>query len=44
MLKKIYEKELKKTNQIEFGVEKIIKRKENTLFVKWKGYNNSFNS
>ena len=39
-----YEKELQKTNQKEFRVEKVIKRKGNKLYVKWKGYNNSFNS
>ena len=39
-----YEKELQKTNQKEFRIEKIIKRKGNKLYVKWKGYNNSFNS
>ena len=39
-----YEKELQKTNQKEFRVEKVIKRKTNKLYVKWKGYNNSFNS
>ena len=39
-----YEKELQKTNQKEFGIEKVIKRKGNKLYVKWKGYNNSFNS
>ena len=39
-----YEKELQKTNQKEFRLEKVIKRKGNTLYVKWKGYNNSFNS
>ena len=39
-----YEKELKKTNQKEFRIEKVIKRKGNKLYVKWKGYNNSFNS
>ena len=39
-----YEKELQKTNQKEFRIEKVIKRKENKLYVKWKGYNNSFNS
>ena len=38
------EKELQKTNQEEFRIEKIIKRKGNKLYVKWKGYNNSFNS
>ena len=25
-------------------VEKVIKRKGDKLYVKWKGYNNSFNS
>ena len=39
-----YEKELQGANQQEFRIEKIIKRKENKLYVKWKGYNNSFNS
>ena len=39
-----YEKELHKTNQKEFIIEKLIKRKGNKLYVKWKGYNNSFNS
>ena len=39
-----YEKELQKTNQKEFRLEKVIKRKGNRLFMKWKGYDNSFNS
>ena len=39
-----FEKELQKTNQKEFRIEKVIKRKENKLYVKCKGYNNSFNS
>ena len=39
-----YEKELQKTNQKELRTEKIIKRKGDKLYVKWKGYNNSFNS
>ena len=39
-----YEKELQKTNQEEFRIEKIIKRKGDKLYVKWKGYGNSFNS
>ena len=38
-----YEKELQKTNQKEFRIEKVIKRKGNKLYVKWKGYDNSFN-
>ena len=31
-------------NQMEFRVGKVIKRKIDKLYVKWKGYNNSFNS
>ena len=39
-----YERELQKTNKKEFRIEKVIKRKGNKLHVKWKGYDNSFNS
>ena len=39
-----YEKELQKTNQKDFRVEKVIKRKDDKLYVKSKGYDNSFNS
>ena len=39
-----YEKELQKTNQEEFRIEKMIRRKGDKLYVKWKGYDNSFNS
>ena len=39
-----YEKELQKTNQEEFRIEKVIKRKGDKICVKWKGYDNSFNS
>ena len=39
-----YEKELQKTNRKEFKIEKVIKRKRNKLYIKWKGYDNSFNS
>ena len=39
-----YEKELQKANQKEFRIEKVIERKGNKLYVKWKRYNNSFNS
>ena len=38
-----YEKELQKTNKKEFRVEKVIKRKGDKLYVKWKGYDSSFN-
>ena len=33
-----YEKELQKTNEKEFRIEKVIKEKGDKLFVKWKGY------
>ena len=39
-----YEKWLRKTSQKEFRVEKIIKRQGDKLYVKLKGYDNSFNS
>ena len=39
-----HEKELQKTNQKEFRIEKILKRKGDKLYVKWKGYDHSFNS
>ena len=31
---------MQKTNQKEFRIEKIIKKKGNILYVKWKGYDN----
>ena len=37
-------KELQKTNQEDFRIEKVIKKKRNKLYVKWKGYDNSLNS
>ena len=41
---RFYQKELQKSNQKEFRIEKVIKRKGDKLNVKWKGYDNSFNS
>ena len=41
---RFYQKELQKTNQKEFRIGKVIKRKGDKLNVKWKGYDNSFNS
>ena len=38
-----YEKELQKTNQKEFRIGKVIKKRGNKACVKWKGYN-LFNS
>ena len=39
-----YEKELQKINQQEFRIEKVVKKKCDKLYVKCKGYDNSFNS
>ena len=39
-----YEKELQKTSQKEFRIKKVLKRKGDKLYVKWKGHDNSFNS
>ena len=39
-----YQKEWQKTNQEEFRIEKVIKRKGDQLYIKWKGYDGSFNS
>ena len=39
-----YEKELQKTNQEKFRIEKVLKRKGDKLYVKWKGYDSRFNS
>ena len=39
-----YEKELQKTNKKEFRIEKVTKRKGDKLYVRWKVYDNSFNS
>ena len=39
-----YENELQKTDQKEFRIEKVLKKKEGKLYVKWKGYDNYFNN
>ena len=48
MVKKLLEvftkKNCKKTSQKEFRIEKVLKRKGDKLHVKWKGYDNRFNS
>ena len=41
---RFYEKELQKTNEKEFRIEKVIKKKGNKLYIKQKGYNDSFYS
>ena len=38
-----YKNELQKANQEEFRTKKVIKRKGDKLYVKWKEYNNFFN-
>ena len=43
MVKRL-KKELQKISQKQFSIEKVIKRKCNNLYVKLKGYNDSFNS
>ena len=37
-----YEKEFQKTNQTEFRVEKVFKRKGDNQYVRFKGYDNLF--
>ena len=37
-------RKLQKTNQEEFRTGKVIKKKRNRLYVKWKGYDSSFNN
>ena len=37
-------KDLEKTSQEKFRIEKALKRKCDKLYVKWKGYDNRFNS
>ena len=48
VVKKLFErftkKELQKTNQKEFRVEKVIRRKGDQLYVIWKNSDSSFNS
>ena len=39
-----YENEFQKTNQNEQRIEKVIKRKGDKLYVRWKGYDNAFNN
>ena len=39
-----YENELRNTSQEKFRIEKVLKRKGNKLYIKCKGYDNSFNS
>ena len=42
-LEHFMKKNYKKTNPHRFRIAKVIKRKGNKLYVKWKGFDNSFN-
>ena len=44
IIETFFEKELQKTYQQEFRIEKLIKKKGEKLYVKWKGYDSSFKS
>ena len=44
MISDLNGEELQKTSQEKFRVEKLMKRKCDKLYIKWKGYDNSFNS
>ena len=37
-------KNCKRLIKKEFGIQEVIKKKGNKLYVKWKGYDNSFNN
>ena len=39
-----YKKELQKTSQGKFRIQKVLERKGDKLYVKWKGYDNRSNS
>ena len=44
IVRTFHEEELQKTNQKEFRIQKVIKGNSDKLYIKWKGYDNSFNS
>ena len=39
-----FEKELQKASQEKFRIENVHKRKSEKMYVKWKGYDKSFNN
>ena len=39
-----YQEELQKTNLTLYVIEKIIKTRNDKVYVKWRGYSNNFNS
>ena len=44
LLEGFMKKELQKTNQTKFRIEKVTKKKGDKLYLKWKCYDNSFSS
>ena len=42
--RRFYEKEFQKRSQEKFRIEKVLKRKGDKLYVKWKGYDDLFYS
>ena len=44
IIRTFFERELQKTDQQKFRMEKVIKKKDDKLYVKWKDYDSSFNS
>ena len=48
IVKKLFERftknNFKKINKHDFKVEKVIKKKDDKLYIKWKGYDGSFSS
>ena len=43
-LLEVFLKKIAKTSQEKFRIEKIAERKADQLYVKWRGYDNAFNS
>ena len=39
-----YEQELQLSAQESLRIERVLKKKKNQVFAKWKGYSNAFNS
>ena len=42
--RRFYEQELQLSVQEIFRIERVIRKKKNQVYVKWKGYSNAFNS
>ena len=43
LVETFYEKEPPKTNQTDFKIKKLFEKKDDKFYIKWKGYDNSFN-